>query len=64
MPVMSIREVTVAMAERDVFMDVVVWLLSVPRVGMFVLMVRIMGVRVSMPHGIMPVQVRMSFCQV
>ena len=64
MPVMNIGEVAVAMGERDVFVNMVVWLMVVHGIRMLVLMVRIVCVRVSMLQGLVPVAVRVPLRQV
>jgi hypothetical protein len=64
MPVVRIREVRVAVGERGVFMNMVVRSLPVPGLAMRVLMVQVMGVRMSMLHGAVPVSMRMPLRQV
>jgi hypothetical protein len=64
MPVMNIRKVPVAVGERGMGVIMVVWLLLIPRVGMGVLMVRIMGVPVSVLNVPVPVRVLMPLRQV
>ena len=64
MSMVNVRKVAVAVAERGMVMHMVVWLLPIPRLGMGMLMVRVMGVPVSMLHGLVPVRVRMALCQV
>lgn len=64
MTVMRIREVPVAVGERGMVMNMRVGLTLIPRLGMGVLMVRIVAVLVSMLRGVMLVVVRMALGQV
>ena len=64
MPVMTVRKVPMAVGERDMGVRMVMWLLPIQRLGMVVLMVRVMRVPVAVLQGLMLVRVFMPFGQV
>ena len=64
MPVMTVRKVSVAVGHWRVLVDMVMWLLLIQRIGMVVLMVRVMRVPVTVQQGLVLVRVLMPLGQV